>query len=418
MRALLASTFACATLSALALIAPVSAPAAGSQASALASELAHQMHLAGSLSGAYVEDLSSNQVLFSSRASALHAPASVEKLYTSTTALARMGAAARLQTTVLGVGQMEPGGVWAGNLYLRGGGDPTFGSQAFVRSHYNGLGATVQALASQLAHHGIRRVTGAIEGDESYFDSLRGEPSSGYAFDPYLEGVLSALAYNRGESGPYRGAHAPAEYAAHELALALRADHVAVRARVGARSTPRSASALAQLSSPTLAQLFGLMLPPSDNFFAETLLKDLGARFGGAGTTAAGSAVVRATIAHLLGTYPHVVDGSGLSREDLTSPEQVVTLLSNLAANPLGSTISNNLAVAGHTGTLSDRMLHSPAAGRCRGKTGTLTGVSNLVGYCEAADGHRIAFAFFNDGIAIETARSIQDNMAVAIARY
>jgi D-alanyl-D-alanine carboxypeptidase/D-alanyl-D-alanine-endopeptidase (penicillin-binding protein 4) len=397
---------------------PSDAPAAPATPSALASELAHQARLAGSLSGVYVDDLSSNQVLFSSHPTDLHPPASVEKLYTATTALERIGASGRLQTSVLGVGHLEPGGIWAGSLYLRGGGDPTFGSQAFVRSHYRGLGASVQALASQLVHDGIRRVTGAIEGDESYFDSLRGEPSSGYAFDPYLEGVLSALAFNRGESGPYRGAHALAEYAAHELALAMKADHIAVPGRVAARSVPPSASPLAAVSSPTLAQLFGLMLPASDNFFAETLLKDLGARFGGAGSTAAGAGVVRATIAHLLGTYPHIVDGSGLSREDLTSPKQVVTLLSYLASSPLGATIWNNLAVAGRTGTLSDRMLRSSADGRCRGKTGTLTGVSNLVGYCEAANGHRVAFAFLNDGIAIETARSIQDNMAAAIARY
>ena len=49
------------------------------------------------------------------------------------------------------------------------------------------------------------RVTGSVDGDESYFDSLRGEPSSGYAPDPFLEGTLSALAFNRGASGSERG---------------------------------------------------------------------------------------------------------------------------------------------------------------------------------------------------------------------
>jgi serine-type D-Ala-D-Ala carboxypeptidase/endopeptidase (penicillin-binding protein 4) len=397
---------------------PSGALASPLTAAALQSGLAHELGLAGALSGGYVSDLSSKHVLFSERASTLHPPASVEKLYTATTALARIGASARLQTTVLGIGHMAPGGVWAGNLYLRGGGDPTFGSQTFIRGHYGGVGASVQALASQLVHDGIRRVTGAIEGDESYFDSLRGEPSSGYGFDPYLEGVLSALAFNRGETGSYRGLHAPAEYAAHELSLAMKSDHIAVNGQVGAKSTPAGATALAEVSSPTIAQLLGLMLPISDNFFAETLLKDLGARFGGAGTTPAGAAVVRATVAQLVGIHPHVVDGSGLSREDLTSPQQVVTLLQYLASAPLGNTIWSSLAVAGHSGTLAERMLHSAAAGHCRGKTGTLTGVSNLVGYCEAANGHRVAFAFFNDGIAIETARSIQDSMAETIARY
>jgi D-alanyl-D-alanine carboxypeptidase/D-alanyl-D-alanine-endopeptidase (penicillin-binding protein 4) len=391
--------------------APLAAPA-------LQAHLAHELSLAGNPSGGYVYDLTSGQILVSTRAAALHPPASVEKLYTATTALVRLGPSARLQTTVLGAGHLTAEGEWVGSLYLRGGGDPTFGSHAFIRSHYGGVGASVQALASELARAGIRRVSGHIEGDESYFDSLRGEPSSGFAPDPYLEGTLSALAFNRGETGHYRGRHAPAEFAARQLELALKADHVAVAGRPGAASTPAAVTTLASVSSPTFSQLLALMLPPSDNFFAETLIKDLGARYGGAGTTAAGAAVVRTTIADLLGVHPHVVDGSGLSREDLTAPEQVVTLLRYLSANPLGAIIRGALAIAGHSGTLSDRMLHSAAAGRCRGKTGTLIGVSNLAGYCEALNGHLVAFAFFNDAMAIETARALQDNMAITIARY
>lgn len=385
---------------------------------ALQAHLAHELSLAGTASGGYVYDLSEGRLLFSSRANVPHPPASVEKLYTATTAIVRVGASARLRTSVLGSGHLEASGEWVGNLYLRGGGDPTFGSRAFIRSHYGGLGASVQTLAAELVRDGIRRVSGRIEGDESYFDSLRGEPSSGYAPDPYLEGTLSALAFNRGETGRYRGRHAPAEYAAHRLALALRADHVSVSAKPAAAGAPPGASTLASVSSPTLSQLLSLMLPPSDNFFAETLVKDLGARFGGAGTTAAGASVVRSTISSLLGIDPHIVDGSGLSREDLTAPEQVVSLLRYLSTNATGAVIRDALAVAGHTGTLSDRMLHSAATGRCRAKTGTLTEVSNLAGYCEAANGHLVAFAFFDDAIAIETAHVLQDNMAISIARY
>jgi D-alanyl-D-alanine carboxypeptidase/D-alanyl-D-alanine-endopeptidase (penicillin-binding protein 4) len=413
---------ACAcTLAGLAIFA--AAPAAYAQvaplgAPALQAHLTHELSIAGAPSGGYVYDLTSGRVLFSQRAAVVHPPASVEKLYTATAALSRMGPSARLVTTVLASGSMGAAGEWVGNLYLHGGGDPTFGSRAFIQSHYGGLGASVQALASQLARAGIHRISGGIEGDESYFDSLRGEPSSGYAPDPDLEGTLSALAFNRGESGRYRGRHAPAEYAAHELALALRADHVAVLGRTGAATTPPGATTLASVASPTLSQLLALMLPPSDNFFAEMLVKNLGARFAGVGSTRAGAGVVGVAIAGLMSVHPQVVDGSGLSRTDLTAPEQVVTLLRYLNSNPLGSTIRDALAVAGHSGTLSDRMLHSVAAGRCRGKTGTLIGVSNLAGYCEALNGHLVAFAFFNDAISIETARALQDNMTITIARY
>jgi D-alanyl-D-alanine carboxypeptidase/D-alanyl-D-alanine-endopeptidase (penicillin-binding protein 4) len=403
------------------LLAPSAAGAQGTIAE-LQGDVSHQLALAGPTDGAYVYDLTAKQALFSERATAMRPPASVEKLYTATTALELMGASTRLATTVLGVGHMAPGGVWEGSLYLRGGGDPTFGSTSFIHSHYGGVGASVSALVSQLVRtDGIHHVTGSIEGDESYFDSLRGEPSSDYAWDPFLEGTLSALAFNRGEIGSYRSPptpHAPAAFAARELWAALKADGVTIAGSHGAASTPPGAVQLAVAQSPTVAQLLGLMLPPSDNFFAETLVKDLGARYGGAGTTAAGAAVVAKTVGSLLGIHPHVVDGSGLSEADKTSPYQVADLLVELAPTPIGAVLRDSLAVAGRSGTLELRMRRTRAEGNCQGKTGTLTGVSNLVGYCRAADGHTLAFAIFTDGIPIETAHTFQDNIAITVADY
>jgi serine-type D-Ala-D-Ala carboxypeptidase/endopeptidase (penicillin-binding protein 4) len=384
----------------------------------LQAHMTHELALAGAQSGAYVYDLSTARVLFSERAEDPRPPASVEKLYTATTALERMGPTARLETTVLGAGHLAPGGIWEGNLYLRGGGDPTFGSTAFIASHYGDMGTALSALVNQLVRvDGIHHVTGAVEGDESYFDSLRGEPSSGYAFDPFLEGDLSALAFNRGQTGSERGPHAPAAYAARRLWAALRSAGVSVHGASGTAVAPAGAVRLAAAQSPTIAQLLGLTLPPSDNFFAETLLKDLGARFAGAGSTAAGAQVVRQTIAGL-GIHPQAVDGSGLSRADHTSPHQVVALLSQLAHTVLGTILRGDMAIAGRTGTLSERMRGTAAAGRCQGKTGTLIGVSNLAGYCQAADGDILAFAFFTDGISIEAAHALQDNMAITLADY
>jgi serine-type D-Ala-D-Ala carboxypeptidase/endopeptidase (penicillin-binding protein 4) len=398
--------------------APSTASATGSLAG-LQADLGHQLALAGSLSGAYVYDLTAKRALFSERATALRPPASVEKLYTAVTALQMLGASTRLATTVLGTGHLAPGGVWEGNLYLRGGGDPTFGSASFIRAHYGGQGASVSALAAQLVRvDRIHRVTGSVEGDESFLDSLRGEPSSNYSPDPFLEGTLSGLAFDRGASGTERGPHAPAAYAARRLWAALKADGVTIGGPSGAASTPAGATQLAQVQSPTVAQLLGLTLPPSDNFFAETLVKDLGARVAGAGTTAAGASVVAGTISALLGIHPRVVDGSGLSPADQTSPYQVADLLVELTPTALGAVLREDLAVAGQTGTLSRRMRHTRAAGRCRGKTGTLTGVSNLVGYCQSSNGHQLAFAIFNDGIATEAAHTFQDHMAITIANY
>lgn len=379
-------------------------------------DLAGQLAAGGPEDGAYVYDVTAARPVFSERSGILRPPASVEKLYTATTALSLLGSSARLSTGVLGVGRLAPGGVWEGNLYLRGGGDPTFGSTGFIRSAYGGLGASVQALARGLIRVGIRRVNGAVYGDESYLDPLRGEPSSGYAPDPFLEGSLSGLAFDRGATGGEPGGHAPAAFAARRLWGALRAGGVRVTGRSGAAPTPPGAVPLAAVLSPPLSALLGLTLPPSDNFIAETLLKDLGARFGGAGSTAAGAGVVRRTIASLLGIHPSVLDGSGLSPGDRTSPLEVARLLIALAPTPLGAVLREHLAVAGRSGTLARRMRQTGAAGRCQAKTGTLSGVSNLAGYCTSADGHLLAFAIFNDGVSTEAAHTIQDHIAITLA--
>jgi len=397
---------------------PATASAAGSLA-ALQSDLARQMQISSTRSSAYVYDLTSKQALFALRDTALRPPASVEKLYTATTALARLGSTAQLSTTVLGTGQLSPTGVWEGDLYLHGGGDPTFGDSSFIRSHYGGLGASISTLVSQLVHiDHIHAVQGSVYGDESDFDSQRGEPSSRYRQDPFLEGTLSGLAFDRGASGSEKVAHAPAAYAARKLWALLKKSGVSIRGASGAVTTPAGATQLAQVGSPTVEQLIGLMLPPSDNFFAETLLKDLGAAAGGAGTTASGAAVVSQTISALLGIHPRVVDGSGLSEANRTSTYQVAELLVALAPTPTGAILRNSMAIAGHTGTLAKRMRGTAASGRCQGKTGTLTGYSNLVGYCQALNGHTLVFAFFNDGISTTLAHVIQDHMTITLANY
>jgi serine-type D-Ala-D-Ala carboxypeptidase/endopeptidase (penicillin-binding protein 4) len=407
---------------ALCLLAQTTCDADAAPAGALAalqSDLHHQLALGGPSDGAYVYDVTAKQPLFSERATVLRPPASVEKLYTATTALQLMGGSATLSTTVLGVGHLAPGGVWEGDLYLHGGGDPTFGSSAFIRGRYDGIGASVSGLVSQLVRtDGIHHITGSVFGDESWFDSLRGEPSSNYAPDPFLEGTLSGLSFNRGAVGSERGSHAPAAYAARQLLAALKNDGVSIRGTSAAAVTPPGATPLALAKSPPLNQLLALTLPPSDNFFAETLVKDLGALYGGAGTTSAGAAVVRRTIASAFALHPRVVDGSGLSPSDKTSPYEVADLLVGLAATPNGALLRGDLAVAGRSGTLVKRMRHTGAEGRCAGKTGTLTGASNLVGYCQAADGHLLAFTIFTDAISTTFAHTLQDHMAITIAGY
>jgi D-alanyl-D-alanine carboxypeptidase/D-alanyl-D-alanine-endopeptidase (penicillin-binding protein 4) len=145
------------------------------------------------------------------------------------------------------------------------------------------------------------------------------------------------------------------------------------------------------------------------------LLKDIGAHAGTAGSTAAGATVVRSTIAAKFGLHPYLIDGSGLSYRDHTSPAQVVSLLSQQSEN---LPFRESLATVGETGTLADENRGSYAQGRCTGKSGTLSDVSNVVGYCRAADGHLLAYAFLMNGVNPDAAHPIQDRMEVAVARY
>jgi D-alanyl-D-alanine carboxypeptidase/D-alanyl-D-alanine-endopeptidase (penicillin-binding protein 4) len=373
----------------------------------------------GGASSAYVVDLQTGQALYSDAAATGRLPASVEKIYTTSTALLRMGPTATLSTTVLGVGQVVDH-TWDGTLYLRGGGDPTFGSAGFDRLNY-GTGATIQQLATNLIRStGIRAVEGRVIGDESYFDSLRGTSESGFQFDPDMTGALSAVAFNRGlaDDGNSYIFH-PAIYAAQQLVLALRADGVKVPKGIptSAGRTPQGAAKLASVSSPKLSTLIALTNAPSDNFFAEMLLKGLGARYGGAGTTTAGAAVVRSELASQFGVDPQLVDGSGLSRADSTTPVQVVTVLSKMYSNPY---FFDSLAVAGETGTLQDEGQGTRARGNCRGKTGTLHDVANLAGYCQARDGQTLVFAFLANSLTDpDYVHEVEgDDMAPALANY
>jgi D-alanyl-D-alanine carboxypeptidase/D-alanyl-D-alanine-endopeptidase (penicillin-binding protein 4) len=111
-----------------------------------------------------------------------------------------------------------------------------------------------------------------------------------------------------------------------------------------------------------------------------------------------------------------VVDGSGLSRSNRTQARQVVQLLATLLGGDEGETFYDSLSVVGRSGTLANRMKGTPAAGSCRGKTGTLRDVSNVVGVCETPAG-RVGFAILMNNVTVWRAHQIQNQMVATIAR-
>ena len=164
------------------------------------------LRAAGPDSGAVVYDITAGKQLFSMRANVKRPPASVEKLYTTVAVLTEF--CARHPDPHLGARRRPPGpgGVWHGDLYLRGGGDPTFGDGTFNRVWEQGYGPTASRAVDQLAALGIRRVTGSVIGDPSLFDGVRGGPASGaLRTSPTSAASCQALTYDHGADG--RQAH-------------------------------------------------------------------------------------------------------------------------------------------------------------------------------------------------------------------
>jgi serine-type D-Ala-D-Ala carboxypeptidase/endopeptidase (penicillin-binding protein 4) len=376
--------------------------AAARSAAGVRAVLAQQMRSAGSGSGAWVR-LEPGAATFKWKAGVPRTPASVQKLLTTTAILDRLGPQARFETAVLTDGETTEG-VLHGNLFLRGSGDPSFGT------------AGLRQLAENVATTGIEQVDGRVLGDETFFDHRRG--ATGFGISPYV-GPLSGLAFNRGSALPTaRGwQRDPPAFAAARMRVILRGANVDVERAARSGETPDDATTIAAQGSPTLGALVRHTNHVSDNYYAEMLLKGLGARSGSVGSTAAGARIA-ATFAREHHVHARIVDGSGLARGNAISPRDVGHLLVEAQVEPWFDPFYRSLPLAGKSGTLDKRMRRTAASGRCRAKTGTLAGVSALAGYCKTRSGKRAVFALLMNGVNVWTARHIQDRIAAAIASY
>jgi D-alanyl-D-alanine carboxypeptidase/D-alanyl-D-alanine-endopeptidase (penicillin-binding protein 4) len=346
-------------------------------------------------------DLRTEKVVFAQRHRLAVAPASNEKLLVAYAALTRLGPGYRFATEVTGDGEFV-GKVWRGDLYLVGGGDPTLGVSDLDR------------LAAQLRGWGIRRVAGAVVGDETWFDARRDAPGWRPGFLGEESPPLSALGVDRAESWP---SVEPA------LAAAVAFDAALERRGITVTRPPRSGKArgdlfpLARDLSEPLSEIVRFMNRESDNYTAELLLKQLGAAAGDGGTTAAGAVVVRDALARadipLLGL--RIADGSGLSRLDRLSATTLVALLRAAAEDlSIRDAFLSSLAVAGVSGTLERRLDRRPTYGRVIAKTGTTRISSSLAGFVRG----RYAFAVLQSGRLVPTweARAAQDRFVALLA--
>jgi D-alanyl-D-alanine carboxypeptidase/D-alanyl-D-alanine-endopeptidase (penicillin-binding protein 4) len=362
-------------------------------------------------SSAFVFDPSSHQVLFSRKGGRMRILASNSKLFTTSTALSRFGPTGRLHTSAWS-GDPISDGISQG-LYLRGGGDPTLSTDGLSK------------LADRVRAAGVTTVQGPLRYDASFLDGETGVPEHGISFESV--GHLSGLQIDNGSPGD------PAKTAAQRFEDALRKDGVSIGNSVTPATVSPGAFQVADFTSPTMAEIVKDTLVPSDNYLAEMLLKDVGSQFGGIGSTPGGIATIK-LFASQQGAKFTGENGSGLTRRNKASPASVVKLLDSmieindkkspeeqLAQERLRDAWIDSLAVAGRTGTVADRMRGTAAAGNCHLKTGTLTRVSALSGYCfrggDDAD-HAVIFSLLMNNVDVNRAHLVQDRMAALIARF
>ena len=402
MKRLLVAVLAVAALSAAGLSATASSSARTSDLQAALGRALVADGIDPRRTAALAVDVRTGAIVFDKRARLALRPASLEKLAVSFAALRLLGPKYRFRTEVVGVGKRD-GSVWRGDLVLVGGGDPTL--------RVRDLGG----LARRVRSRGIQRITGRVLGDERHFDSRRDAPGWKAGWAGLESRPLSALSVAGVEQTDLNGA---AQAAAAAFTAALERRGVSVAGAPHAGRAPEGAVRLAKDVSEPLTAVVGHMNRESDNFYAELLLKELGARMTGLGTSEAGAQVVLAELRRsrvpVLGV--RIADGSGLSVENRLTPRALVAILRAGAEDPaIRDAFVTSLAVAGISGTLRDRLGTRPTRGQVIGKTGTTSAACSLAGFVR----RRYVFAILQNGSPVPywTARAAHDRFVTVLTR-
>lgn len=171
--------------------------------------------------------------------------------------------------------------------------------------------------------------------------------------------------------------------------------------------------------SPPLSEIINWMLKESDNFYAEQIIKTLGAELRGEGSWNKGVEVINEFLRDTHINYGcKIVDGSGLSRENRIPPELIIDLLKYMKSRPAGDLFISSLPIAGVDGTIKRRMKGTLAERNLMAKTGYLERVSCLSGYLKTKNKKMIAFSMmFNDFAGkVSRVRAIQDKIGILLA--
>lgn len=379
--------------------------------------LAHR-GVAGPKTGILVWDFTAGRTVYARNGATPLIPASTTKLVTAATALVYWGPEHRFTTELWIPDLPVRKHVLYGDIYLKGYGDPSLSTRDYQREELELSSASFGRMIRSLKKLRVRRIEGAVLGDDSWFDRQR----SCAVWEPRLKtecGSLGALTGNESLSNgtPVRN---PAQHTASLFTASLKASGIKVFGKPGGGRVPADYRLAMSESSTPLRLLLRRLNKDSDNFFAEMFVKGFGKDFYGAGSTATG--------AQLSGLYLSgldiapdeyaLLDGSGLSYRNRLTAEDLVKVLGAMRVRRDHAPFADSLAVAGRDGTLADRMKGTVAAGNVRAKTGTLKVASCLAGYVTTRNRHEVGFAILMNGESLDLwqAMQAQDEIAVALA--
>ena len=289
----------------------------------------------------------------------------------------------------------------AADLYFVGGGDPVIVRNEYVASekYPTTSGTSLEKLADSLVAAGLRQVTGSVVGVDTRYDSLRFVDVWPQEFHYTEAGPLGALVVDDGVVlGQPNKPDDPALAAAIELQNLLNARGVLFGAQARHDVLPANVPEIASIQSAPLTAVVQEMMVNSDNNTSELLIKEIGFASKGAGTTAAGLAVVMEHLAKWkIDKDVLLFDGSGLASDGRVPCETFMALL-----NTFSTVMPNLMAVAGETGTIRDTFDGTSVAGKLLGKTGTLNGVKALVGYLPITNSDPVTFSLLMNKSGID----------------
>ena len=383
--------------------------------------------------GVLIVNPRTGDTLYSRNAGKLFMPASNMKIITSAAALTLLGPDYRYRTTFLTDGEVRDS-LLDGNLLVIGRGDPT------VSDRMRGTATTVMdALADSLRAHRIRQISGSLARVGNAFpDSIYGYGWEWDDLGEYYGAGVDELIFNEGMaptklrpapdtardslySGPAKSPAKAYLDALHD-ALVRKSIRMDGTVRDSVLSTPFKMDTLFVLVSPPLRDILPALMKPSQNQIAEILLRTIGLERGGLGTADSARKIVGKQLL-AWGVQPDgfvIRDGSGLSDQDLLTPETIVRVLDRIQRDTAFAAYYNSMPIAGVDGTIDTRMKGTPAEGNVHAKTGTLSKARSLSGYVTTADGERLIFSILANNTTTpgSAVTHVADVIAAALAGF